>query len=193
MNDNNDNNDNAEKPYRGRLGFVALMGAAILVVGAKAATGHGERLVALAASPTAAGATPQPSAGATPQPSAQPAQPSASAGTPAPSFSATAGSTGSGSAGTVTTRTVTGDAIDTRYGPVQVQLVLVGKKITDVVVLQMPDRERRDIEINERAVPILRQEVLDAQNARIDTVSGASYTSNGYAWSVQSALDKAGA
>ncbi|TFE31230.1 FMN-binding protein [Frankia sp. B2] len=164
---------------------MALMGAAILVVGAKAATGHGERLVALAASPTAAGATPQPSA--------QPAQPSASAGTPAPSFSATAGSTGSGSAGTVTTRTVTGDAIDTRYGPVQVQLVLVGKKITDVVVLQMPDRERRDIEINERAVPILRQEVLDAQNARIDTVSGASYTSNGYAWSVQSALDKAGA
>ncbi|SBW28845.1 hypothetical protein FDG2_6076 [Candidatus Protofrankia californiensis] len=42
-------------------------------------------------------------------------------------------------------------------------------------------------------MPILRQEVLNAQSAHIDTVSGASYTSYGYAWSVQSALDKAGA
>ncbi|KLL11401.1 FMN-binding protein [Protofrankia sp. BMG5.30] len=88
---------------------------------------------------------------------------------------------------------MTGDAVSTRYGSVQVQVVLSGKTITDVVALRLPDRERRDIEINNWAVPILRQEVLDAQSARIDTVSGASYTSYGYAQSVQSALDRAGA
>jgi uncharacterized protein with FMN-binding domain len=87
---------------------------------------------------------------------------------------------------------VTGDAIDTRFGAVQVKVVLTGKKIVDVVTVQVPDRERRDREINSWAVPALRQEVLTAQNARIDSVSGASYTSYGYAWSVQSALDKAG-
>ncbi len=83
--------------------------------------------------------------------------------------------------------------MSTRYGSVQVQVVLSGKTITDVVALRLPDRERRDIEINNWAVPILRQEVLDAQSTRIDTVSGASYTSYGYAQSVQSALDRAGA
>ncbi|MCL9759964.1 FMN-binding protein [Frankia sp. AiPa1] len=90
------------------------------------------------------------------------------------------------------TRTITGDAIDTRFGAVQVKVVLTGKKIVDVVTVQVPDRERRDVEINDQAVPILKQEVLTAQNAKIDSVSGASYTSYGYAWSVQSALDKAG-
>jgi uncharacterized protein with FMN-binding domain len=82
--------------------------------------------------------------------------------------------------------------VDTRYGAVQVQLVISGNKIIDVITLQVPDRERRDIEINDQAVPILRQEVLTVQSAKIDVVSGASYTSSGYAWSVQSALDKAG-
>ncbi|MCK9893949.1 FMN-binding protein [Frankia sp. AgB32] len=87
---------------------------------------------------------------------------------------------------------MTGDAIDTRYGAVQVKVVLTGKKIVDVVTVQVPDRERRDREINDQAVPLLRQEVLTAQSAKIDNISGASYTTYGYAWSVQSALDKAG-
>uniref|UniRef100_UPI0021C24341 FMN-binding protein n=1 Tax=Frankia tisae TaxID=2950104 RepID=UPI0021C24341 len=110
-----------------------------------------------------------------------------------PSPSATTASGASGAPVTPVTpatRTVTGDAVDTRYGPVQVKIVLAGKKITDVVAVQIPDRERRDVEINDQAVPILRQEVLDAQSAYIDSVSGASFTSTGYAWSVQSALDR---
>jgi len=61
-----------------------------------------------------------------------------------------------------------------------------------VVAVVLPNRLWRDIQINNSAVPVLRQRVLDIQSAKIDVVSGASYTSSGYAWSVQSAIDKAG-
>ncbi|MFC4534302.1 FMN-binding protein [Sphaerisporangium dianthi] len=89
-------------------------------------------------------------------------------------------------------KAVTGDAADTRWGPVQVQVTLSGRKVTAIKVLQSPDGNRRDIVINERALPILTQEALTAQSAQIDTVSGATYTSDGYIRSLQSALDKAG-
>jgi uncharacterized protein with FMN-binding domain len=61
-----------------------------------------------------------------------------------------------------------------------------------VETVQLPDSNPRDIEINSSAVPILTQEALAAQSAQIDTVSGATYTSEGYTQSLQSALDKAG-
>ncbi|WP_433430273.1 FMN-binding protein [Nonomuraea sp. CA-141351] len=89
-------------------------------------------------------------------------------------------------------RTVDGDVADTRWGPVQVRIALTGGKITDVQVLQAPDGNRRDIEINNRALPILQQEALSAQSAQIDSVSGATYTSDGYTRSLQSAIDRAG-
>ncbi|MFD9631312.1 FMN-binding protein [Streptomyces violascens] len=86
----------------------------------------------------------------------------------------------------------TGDAIDTRYGPVQVSVTLDKGRLTAVHVLQVPSESGRDQEIAARAVPRLNEEALGAQNARIDAVSGASYTSEGYIQSLQSALDKAG-
>ncbi|MCC5578772.1 FMN-binding protein [Microtetraspora sp. AC03309] len=89
-------------------------------------------------------------------------------------------------------KTVTGDAADTRWGPVQVELVISGGKVTGVKVLQAPDNNHRDIAINNRALPILNQAALSAQSAGIDTVSGATYTSEGYITSLQSALDRAG-
>ncbi|NUW37648.1 FMN-binding protein [Nonomuraea sp. SMC257] len=89
-------------------------------------------------------------------------------------------------------QTYTGDAADTRWGPVQVRITVADKKITRIEVLQAPDTNHRDIEINERALPVLRQETLSAQSARIDTVSGATYTSEGYVASLQSAIDQAG-
>jgi uncharacterized protein with FMN-binding domain len=89
------------------------------------------------------------------------------------------------------TRTVTGGTYDTRYGPVQVRVTLQGTKLVDVAALQLPQSNRRDIEIDNYAVPQLRQEALDAQSANIDSVSGATYTSAGYIRSLQSALDKA--
>jgi uncharacterized protein with FMN-binding domain len=89
-------------------------------------------------------------------------------------------------------RTVTGDVAQTQWGPVQVQLVLSGGTISHVLVLQYPNGNGRDAEINSYALPILTQETISAQSASIDMVSGATFTSNGYLQSLQSALDQAG-
>jgi uncharacterized protein with FMN-binding domain len=87
--------------------------------------------------------------------------------------------------------TFTGDAADTRYGPVQVQITVSGGKITAVQPLQVPQESGRDIRINSEAVPTLNSEAVQAQSAQIDTVSGATYTSEGYVQSLQSAIDAA--
>lgn len=108
--------------------------------------------------------------------------------TPTPTPTATAPSSGS-SSGSATT-TITGSAIQTRYGAVQVEVTFSESTITAVKTLQSPDRDGRDIEINDQALPILQQEVLASQSANIDTVSGATYTSEGYIQSVQSAIDQ---
>ncbi|MGW2959737.1 FMN-binding protein [Streptomyces sp. NPDC001220] len=109
---------------------------------------------------------------------------------PAPSSSASAAPGGSG--GATGTRTVTGDTVQTRWGPVQVRVTIKSGKITDVTALQYPQDNPRDQQINDYALPQLRSEALTAQSARIDTVSGATYTSEGYQQSLQSALDSAG-
>jgi hypothetical protein len=88
--------------------------------------------------------------------------------------------------------TVTGDAATTRYGPVRVQLTVQNQKVTDVSVIEYPNRNDHDQEVNARALPILVSATLRAQSAKIDMVSGATYTSTGYRTSLQSALDKAG-
>lgn len=77
------------------------------------------------------------------------------------------------------------------YGPVQVQLVIVGGKVTDVRALHLTDNGGRSVQISNQAAPILRTEVLSSQSARVATVSGATYTSRAYLSSVQSALDSA--
>ncbi|WP_042395377.1 FMN-binding protein [Streptacidiphilus carbonis] len=100
----------------------------------------------------------------------------------------------SSSAGTTKStgvRSITGGSVDTRWGPVQVKVTFNGSKITAIDVVQQPDGNPRDQEINSQAIPILTQEALAAQSANIDAVSGASYTSEGYIGSLQSALDAA--
>ena len=101
-----------------------------------------------------------------------------------------------GSAGTAKpaaqTRTVTGSTVNTRWGPVQVQLTVSGGKITDVAMLQYPNGNGTDQQISSYALPILMQATVDAQSANIDMVSGATYTSTGYLQSLQSAIDQAG-
>ncbi|MFI5911859.1 FMN-binding protein [Dactylosporangium sp. NPDC051541] len=87
--------------------------------------------------------------------------------------------------------TVDGPVARTRYGPVQVRVELRGRTITDVLALRRPDGNDRDTEINAVALPRLRSEVLAAQSAHVDTVSGATYTSKGYLTSLQGALDAA--
>jgi uncharacterized protein with FMN-binding domain len=92
---------------------------------------------------------------------------------------------------TTTTRTINGAAADTRYGPVQVQIKVSGNRIVSSNAIVYPTNERRDREINDYAVPQLNDETVQAQSANIDTVSGATYTSDGYRQSLQSAIDAA--
>ena len=87
--------------------------------------------------------------------------------------------------------TVTGGAVGTPLGPVQLKVTFDGTRITGVTVLEEPDGTPRDEQINAQAIPVLTQEVLAAQTADIDAVSGATFTSQGYIGSLQSALDAA--
>jgi uncharacterized protein with FMN-binding domain len=88
-------------------------------------------------------------------------------------------------------RTVTGALVQTPYGNVQVRVSLQGKKITKVTAVHLTDSSSTSVEISAGAAPILRQEAMRAQSAHIDMVSGATYTSEGYKTSLQSALDAA--
>ena len=106
------------------------------------------------------------------------------------SASASDGTSASGSA-SATAQTYTGDAVSTRYGDVQVRITVVGGRITRSVVTQVPWGDHRDQEINGNAVPILNEETVSAQSAGIDMVSGATFTSEGYVQSLQSAIDQA--
>ncbi|MEV6415150.1 FMN-binding protein [Kribbella sp. NPDC051718] len=111
-----------------------------------------------------------------------PAAPAASAGivTTAPA----------GRGGRATT-VVNGESALTRYGPVQVQVTISSSRISAVKTLASPSSGDRDRAISAFALPILQREAVTAQSATIDTVSGATFTSDGYRRSLQSALDTA--
>ena len=94
-------------------------------------------------------------------------------------------------AGAAGGKTYAGSMAQTRWGPVQVSITVSGGKVVDVTVPTYPNDNGRDVEINARALPILRQETLASQSADIDAVSGATVTSDGYKESLQSALDAA--
>lgn len=129
-----------------------------------------------------------------PSPPAASASPSTSmAGGPGSSAASSAASHMPGTGGQAAARTVTGTAATTPYGPMQLQVTLTGMKITKVTVLQQTNDGAESNQIDGNAIPKLTSEALAAQSARIDAVSGATYTSSGYIKSLQSALDKAGA
>jgi uncharacterized protein with FMN-binding domain len=85
-----------------------------------------------------------------------------------------------------------GATANTQFGPVQVKIVVSNGKITNVVALQLTNVGGRSQQISNYAAPILRREVLAAQSAKVQSVGGATYTSEGYLSSLQSAIDKAG-
>ena len=126
-----------------------------------------------------------------------PATPAASSA-PSSSSSSSSGSSSSTrsksstSSTSTATKTYTGAVADTRWGPVQVQITVSAGKITKVNILQQPNGNPRDAEINGYALPVLVRDTLSAQSAQIDMVSGATVTSSGYVQSLQSALDQAG-
>lgn len=86
---------------------------------------------------------------------------------------------------------VNGGVAQTAYGPVQVQITLRGGRITRATAIEYPQGTSQDQQINSYAIPQLDDETVQADSAQIDTVSGATYTSDGYRASLQSALDEA--
>lgn len=87
--------------------------------------------------------------------------------------------------------TYTGSVADAFYGNIQVQAVISGGKITDVIFLQSPNDRSTSIEINSQAMPYLKQEAIAAQNANVDIVSGATDSSNAFRQSLGDALNQA--
>ena len=127
-----------------------------------------------------------------PTPSASmPAGGSSASSSPA-SPTATAASGGTSASTPAADKTVTGDAVETIYGPVQVRVTVANGKVTAAEAIEYPDGTPRDYQINSYAIPMLQQETVGVSSPNIDAVSGATYTSQGYIGSLQSALDKAG-
>lgn len=100
--------------------------------------------------------------------------------------------TTSGGAVAIVPTVFTGDAIETRWGDVQVEVTLEGADITEVVALVLPGDDRHSASISDYVEPILREEAIAADSAHVSVISGATYTARAYAASLQSALDQAG-
>jgi hypothetical protein len=114
----------------------------------------------------------------------------------APTQSTTPSSTTTNSSTTTTAvqykdGTYTGSDAQNPYGDVQISIVINGGKITTVNLLTMPNAAERSQYLSSQAGPLLQSQTISAQSAQIDGVSGATYTSQSYQQSLQSALDQA--
>ena len=141
------------------------------------------------ASPAAASAAATPAASVTTPAKAK--AKASSAASPMKMKAKASASPMSGSGGSTATRTITGAVETTMYGPMQVKVTLEGQKITNVSVVQETNDGQESQQIDSFSIPKLTAETLIAQSARIDAVSGATTTSQGYIGSLQSALDQA--
>ncbi len=157
---------------RAAFAILGTAAATTLLVGIKAQAGPDTDPVALEEPPAQVGSTAPGSAKPTGTPAPGGTKPT---GTPAPPANATP-------------KKIVGDTVNTAYGPVQVTITVTGNKITDITAKLPNTGESAAIAAN--AGPKLKQQALQKQSADIDTVSGASYTSEGYRKSLQSALDK---
>lgn len=181
---------------RRRLGLGGLLAMVVATVGARTVTA-GPAHTALAgplplAPVSARGQRSSPTAAPVQEPRV-PAAPSSvrsAVPTAAPTARPTALAPAATAPPVAAARTLTGQPVDVGYGTVQVRVTLAGTRIVGVSALSLPTGGRSD-EISSYAEPLLQKEALKAQSASIDAVSGASYTSQGYAQSLQSALDAA--
>jgi uncharacterized protein with FMN-binding domain len=124
-----------------------------------------------------------------------PLPPTQGHGNPSPSPSATAPSVTPSAppspSPTALNGTFTGSDFPNRYGDVQVRVVISNGRITDVQAVQLPTDRAESAYISQQVGPLLRSEALQAQSANIDIISGATYTSQSYAQSLESALQQA--
>jgi len=137
------------------------------------------------AAPASAGPTPSPSAGAVPPPSGGPV-----ATTPTGGSTRTTAAPPPAGGTSLRNGTYPGSSITHKYGTLKVTITVAGGKIS-AITESYTTSLRVSEEINRDALPKLRQQALVAQSARIDTVSGATYTSNAYRTSLQAAIDRA--
>ena len=179
-------------PVRGSLALALTVGGLALLLGFRAPPGSSTELVVAmdtGADPNTPAGSPLPAAGAggSPLPGATlAASPSASvsrSATASPSPTQTPEPTPG-------TRTATGKAYRHQFGVVQVAVTVEGGQIVDVQALRMPDGDRHSAWISQQVEPMLRQSALAVDSANIDIVSGATFTSTAYAYSLQSALDQ---
>jgi uncharacterized protein with FMN-binding domain len=171
-------------PVRGSLVLAVTIGGLALLMGFRSP--EGSTGVALAIEPSVdsdtAGASGS-EASAPPDPSPSSATSATVEATPSPSASAVVEAT-------TGTRTATGSAFQFRFGVVQVAVTLEGDQIVDVQAVALPDGDRHSAALSQEVEPILRESALAVDSADIDVVSGATYTSLAYAYSLQSALDQ---
>jgi uncharacterized protein with FMN-binding domain len=170
-------------PKRGFAALLITTGALILLLSFKTPDDT------LPTRTTDAGSQPDQGTGAVVR--NQAAQAPAATTAPTAPAGASPAPTKASSGGSSAAKTVDGQVVSTRFGDVQVEVVVSSGKVTDVVALELPTG-RRSGQISQYAGPILRQEALQAQSAKIDLVSGATYTSGAYTQSLQAALDQAG-
>lgn len=159
-----------------------LASVGILVVGWQ--IGVAQHAASLSAAPSTTGGTATgtgPGGTVTPAPTTTPSASATASAAPATTAAQSAAASG----------TFVGSSVDTPYGSVQVQITVSGGKITDVTAMKLTDADGRSIQISNRAAPILKSEVLSSQSANVSNVSGATYTSQAYLQSAQSALDQA--
>lgn len=176
-------------PKRGLIALAITTGALILLLSFKTPDeglpGRPVPDVAIVGSGSKAAAPANPTFAALPRASAATSGPSAP-----PRIAPTPSTAATGAGGSAAT-TIDGPVVATRFGSIQVEIVVAGGRLQDVVALQLPTG-RRSGQISSYSEPILRAEALQAQSASIDLVSGATYTSDAYAQSLQSAIDQAG-
>lgn len=113
------------------------------------------------------------------------------AGTAAGTSSGTVAAGGTAGDAAQAAGTFTGTAVQTRFGAVQVQITVKAGVITDATALRLTDDDRKSVQISNRAAPLLRAAVIKAQSAQVQTISGATVTSDAYLSSLQGALDAA--
>lgn len=115
----------------------------------------------------------------------------ASSGTSSGASSGSGAGGGTAGAAAQAAGTYAGSVVRTRFGTVQVQITVKAGAITDVTALQLTDDDRKSVQISNRAAPLLRAAVIKAQSAQVQTISGATVTSDAYLSSLQAALDAA--
>jgi uncharacterized protein with FMN-binding domain len=142
------------------------------------------------AAPAPSPATTQASGAAAPMGSASASHSAAAGKKSAAAAKKSAAPASSSASSAAAVRTITGTVANTQYGPMQVELTVAGTKITNVTILQRTNDGSESDQIDANAIPKLTAETLAAQSAKIDAVSGATYTSSGYIQSLQSAVDK---